>query len=191
MNAGTLKKAKVYPVHDIHAHLHGELTVNLPAFHAITGCDSVSHLSGIGKRSAWKIFCSNIHLLNNLGMGELTEQVVSTAETFICRLYNLTNVDKCDQARALLFCKCKAQESLPPTSDAVKLHIQRAHFQALIWNSAFDARPQLPDPTTHTWNLDCGKLVPMLMTLPAMPEMCKEIIACGCLKGCLLQRCSC
>ena len=41
-----------------------------------------------------------------------------------------------DEARDLMFGKSKSPESLPPTSDALKLHIERAHFQASVWKQA-------------------------------------------------------
>ena len=42
------------PVHDIVQKLDSSVVQALPAFHAITGCDSVSSISGIGKTKAWK-----------------------------------------------------------------------------------------------------------------------------------------
>ena len=41
------------------------------------------------------------------------------------------------------------------------------------------------------WNLVNGQLKPVLMTLPPIPEACREIVSCGCTKGCLSQRCKC
>ncbi|KAG1657322.1 Sodium/potassium/calcium exchanger Nckx30C [Nymphon striatum] len=50
--------------------------------------------------------------------GELTPGVLKDAETFICKVYSVHGITSCDKARVTLFCKCKSQESLPPTSDA-------------------------------------------------------------------------
>jgi hypothetical protein len=57
-------------------------------------------------------------------------------------------------ARDLMFGKSKSPESLPPTSDALKLHIERAHFQASVWKQANVVKPVLPFPITMGWSLD-------------------------------------
>ena len=41
------------------------------------------------------------------------------------------------------------------------------------------------------WNLVNGQLKPVQMTPPPIPEACREIVSCGCTKGCLSQRCKC
>jgi hypothetical protein len=57
----------------------------------------------------------------------------------IVTLYQVT--DTSDEARDLMFVKSKSPESLPPTSDALKLHIERAHFQASVWKQANVVKP--------------------------------------------------
>jgi methionine synthase II (cobalamin-independent) len=56
--------------------------------------------------------------------------------------------DTSDEARDLMFGKSKSPESLPPTSDGLKLHIERAHFQASVWKQANVVKPVLPSPVT-------------------------------------------
>ena len=68
------------------------------------------------------------------------------------------NIDTCDKARVMLFCKGRLQEALPPTSDAVKLHIRRAHYQALIWKQANISTPALPQVTDTGWTHADGAL---------------------------------
>jgi len=60
------------------------------AFHAITGCDSISQFWGKSKKMAWKIFCAVVpHLLAELeGTHSPTARTFSAAEEFVCRLYN-------------------------------------------------------------------------------------------------------
>ena len=41
------------------------------------------------------------------------------------------------------------------------------------------------------WNLVNGQLKPVLMTLPPIPEACREIVSCGCTKGCCREIVSC
>ena len=61
--------------------------INIIPFHAITGCDTVSHIVGHTKKTAWKVFCENENLLKDLGVGILKEATVKSAEQFICKLY--------------------------------------------------------------------------------------------------------
>ena len=151
----------------------------------------MSFIAGHSKKSAWKVFGTHYELLCDLGKAELTSEVIQSAEKFICRLYNLNDIDKCDKARVVMFCKGRSQESLPPTPDAALLHIKRAHYQSMVWVQAHLARPVLPKVTDMRWMDDNGKLIPELITLLPIPDSCSEIVVCGCVKGCLSQRCSC
>ena len=49
----------------------------LLAFHAVTGCDTVSQFAGHSKVTACKVFKQNNQLLTTLGFGELTEETHS------------------------------------------------------------------------------------------------------------------
>ena len=80
------------------------------------------------KKSAWKVFGIHHELLCDLGKAELTSEFIQSAEKFICLLYNLNDIDKCDKELVVMFCKGRSPESLPPTSDAALLHIKRAHY---------------------------------------------------------------
>ena len=193
MKAGTSRSPKYIPVHEIRQALSLTPTAidSLLAFHAITGCDTVSFLVGHSKKSAWKVFISDGHLLKDLGRGELTEEVVRDAEKFVCKVYNVSEVNSCNEARVVLFCKCKTQDELPPTTDALHFHIQRAHYQSMIWRQASEPNPPLPSPTTMGWRMENGQLVPILTSLAPIPDACQEIVSCGCTKGCISQRCTC
>ena len=63
--AGTAQKKKFVAVHEI--SLSAQHIESLPAFHAITGCDTVSQLSSNGKKTARKVFQENTKLLDKLG----------------------------------------------------------------------------------------------------------------------------
>lgn len=71
-----------------------------------------------------------------MGVGELTDDVIKSAEKFVCRIYNLEETDSVDVARHKLFYKAGRPEILPPISDALGFHLIRVHYQILIWRSA-------------------------------------------------------
>ena len=45
----------------------------------------------------------------------------------------MASEDSIDNVRFHLFCKNKIPEALPPTCDALYLHIKRPYYQSLIW----------------------------------------------------------
>ena len=162
------------------------------AFHAITGCDSVSYFCGHTKKTAWDVFLKHYHLLMSLGKSkDVTEQTAVDAETFMCHVYNFPNNPRCDQVRVTLFCRGKTQEMMPPTSDSLRFHINRANYQTLIWRNAHVPVPEIHDPTNSGgWQMDDGQLKPVLKSLPPIPMVCKDIVSCGCKKGCI-KNCAC
>ena len=181
MKCGTALKPKYIPIHEIINHLPDVSSAleSLLAFHALTGCDSVSYIAGHSKKTAWKIFQQHHQLLKDLGRGELNQETITAAEKFLCRIYGLEEVDSVDKARVVYFTRSRSLSSLPPTSDALCYHIQRSHYQAMVWLQACCAYPNLPEPTALGWKLVDGKLTPELMSLPAVPESCIEVIACS------------
>ncbi|CAH3166947.1 unnamed protein product [Porites lobata] len=194
MKAGTSKKPKYLPIHTIRERLKNSVSKieTILPFHAITGCDTVSFFAGHSKKTAWKAFAHHQKLLESLGDGNLDDTTVKSVEKFISRVYNAANAEGCNEARAALFSRCRSSEALPPTSDAARWHIARAHFQAMVWRQAHETNPTLPLPETMGWTKsDDGKLVPKLMTLAPVPESCTEMITCGCKSGCSTNRCSC
>ena len=91
MRAGALKKPKYLPIHTIRELLEETIpeVETILSFHAITGCDTVSYFAGHSKKTAWKTFTEQHHmLLRNLGNDDLDDFTIKSAEKFICRVYN-------------------------------------------------------------------------------------------------------
>jgi len=101
-----------------------------------------SHL----KKSAWKVFLKQHTLLPSLREGELTKEKMKEVEEFVCKMYKLDSIGSVDEARAILFSKKGKPEALPPTSDALLLHVKRVYYQAIVWKPAHCSEPHLPDP---------------------------------------------
>ena len=194
MKSGTFAKPQYIPVHKIRENIPLEDNVmeTILPFHAITGCDSVSYLYGHTKKTAWEVFEKHHQLLKDLGCTtRVSDKVARDAEAFICQIYKFTNTTSVDDIRVALFCKGKAQEMMPPTSDTLRLHTERANYQALIWRKAHEPKPDIAEPLDlGGWKVVEGKLRPVLMTLPPVPKSCRDIIFCGCKKGCM-EKCGC
>jgi hypothetical protein len=192
MKTGTAKHRQYIPVHNIakRPDMEKAKLQNLIGFHAITGSDSTSFLSGQGKVSGWKVFQQHHQLLANLGKGQLTDDTSKEAELFVCKLY-ISNCETADGARTIMFRKATAPENLPPSSDALSFHIKRAHYQASVWQQAHEKKPNLPPIESMGWQLKDGVFLPVLKTLPSVPDACLDIIFCTCQKQCSSGRCRC
>ena len=112
--SGTSKKREFIPVGPVFNSVQRDLTIKLLSFHALTGCDTTSYLANHSKKSSWKVFREHHSLLNNLGVGELSEETMQSAEKFVCRIYNVHQTDSVDVARHILFSKGGKPELLPP-----------------------------------------------------------------------------
>ena len=74
--------------------------------------------------------------MRNLGNGDLDDLTMASAEKFLCSVYNVADAESCNEACTTLFSRCRSPEAPPPTSDAARLHIRRAHVLAMIWKQA-------------------------------------------------------
>ena len=191
MTSGTAKQRKCYPVGQIAASLSPAVVNNILGFHALTGCDSTSSLTGIGKRVSWKVFCDNPDLLHGVGRDE--DGTFEMVDEFVCKLYNIPLPQKgVDWARHHLFVKGKKSlETLPPTKDALELHIHRANYQAKIWLRADKPDMEIGTPSCEGWIVENDILEPVWSRLPPVPMACLELVSCGCRTKCRTAACRC
>ena len=91
LKTGVKDRLRYLPVHEIQAFLRESLCRCLPSFHALTGCDSTSAFSGIGKKKAWKVLLTKEQMqrdLCTLGQNPAIHEPAQKAdESFICSLY--------------------------------------------------------------------------------------------------------
>ena len=138
------------------------------------------------------IFTAPHTLPSSIGAGELTEGKIKEVEKFVCKMYKLDHIGSVDEARVILFSKKGKSEALPPTSDALSLHIKRVHYEAIVWKKAHCSESHLPDPETLGWKkITDNKRQPFLMTQDPIPKAFQEIVSCSCSTGCANLRCSC
>ena len=182
MLSGTAKKRQYIPIDAVVNSLPKHSAANLLPFRALTGCDATSYFANHTKKSSWKVFKEHHQLLQNLRIGELTQETIRSAEAFVCRIYDV-QTDSVDAARHMLFTrtgKSEPSEALSPTSDALRFHLMHVHYQAMVWRNANCLIPQLPAPTDMGWKRVESGLQPIFISLNAIPESCSEMILCGC-----------
>ncbi|KAK3911510.1 Chromosome-associated kinesin KIF4 [Frankliniella fusca] len=192
---GTQRDRKYIPIHTLCEQLKPDQIKNLLAFHAITGCDTTSKLASVTKTTGWKNYEEERwKLLKDLGeSSDVTSAVLDDTEQFVVQaLYKVgPEITKADAARVALFGTVKMLEYLPPTSDALRLHLKRCHFQVYVWKNAHIASPILPDPKDCGWNVVDERYVPVLKTLPSVPKSCPVFSVCGCKGLCSTKQCGC
>ena len=92
----------------------------------------------------------------------------------------MVDEDSIDKVRLKLFLKNKKTDALPPTRDALYLHIKRAHYQSLIWKRTYFPRPILPEPTNYGREMTDVGLKPILMNKDGIPESALKFTSCNC-----------
>ena len=189
MVSGTSRNRKCYPVHAVANNLSPATIHSILGFHALTGCDTVSSFGGYGKKKCWEVFCKEPHLLAGVGRnGTLTD-----VESYVCKLYGITDETSVNKARLRLFTRATVSlEMMPPSEDALKLHLARANHQAKVWLQA-DKDNIAGTPADSTgWKQEAdGSLSVVWMTQPPVPESCLELTTCNCKSKCSTSRCKC
>lgn len=147
-------------------------------------------------KKAWKLLskCQEIHRdLCKLGESvPVPDPVGKIAETFVCSMYapskSHTSVD---EARYFLFCqKSLKSEDLPPTSESLSHHIDRANFQAFVWSRALVPDQNVPSPDGNGWKIVGSRLLPVLMTKSPAPTSIVALTTCQCRSSECKRNCS-
>lgn len=113
----------------------------LPAFHALTGCDTTSCFSGKGKKTARSTWKSYPEVTPALRLSKAcVSRILPTLERFVVLIYDRCSTENgVNSARQTLFAqKNREIENIPPTKDALPQHVL---YQC----------PKLPSPNEFGW----------------------------------------
>uniref|UniRef100_A0A7M5X6V4 Tesmin/TSO1-like CXC domain-containing protein n=1 Tax=Clytia hemisphaerica TaxID=252671 RepID=A0A7M5X6V4_9CNID len=165
--------------------------------YVLTGCDTVSMFAGRGKKTAWNTWNSLkkatktfVRLSDSL---DLEEEDFEIIQRFVVTLYDRTNpCTDVNECRRMLFTKKQRPvESLPPTQDALRLHVHRTMNESSKFCNATERT--MPLRNVLEWGYkknERGMTVPRWMNQPEASKACQELIKCGCKKMCG-ARCKC
>ena len=123
---------------------------------------------------------------------QISDEHIAVLERFTILLYDRTStVLSIDEAQQQLFTKKgRTMDAIPPTKAALVQHINRAVFQGgHCWGNMFKVATQLPSPGNWGW-VDPLDWKPLWTTLPEACDASRELLHCGCKKGCR-GRCKC
>jgi len=188
------------------AKQHVDIVPDILAAHVLSGCDTVPHLWGIGKSTVIKVLKKGC-TLESLGNpnGDI-EDITAAATVFAAKCYGSSVQGTMSDVRFDMWKKTTAKKkltakpklkALPPTTEAFKENVKRAHIQACVWNSVLSEDPPDMDPCNFGWSKDepTKSLVPVSVpddVEPAPPEIL-QVIRCGCStdQPCSTGRCKC
>ena len=190
---GVGNKRRFIDVKKIQKSLGASVCQALPAFHAFTGCDSVSAFVRKGKRGPFKILSKSYDYQKSFtNLGEtltLSDKTSKTIEKFVCALYGKEGETSVNSARFSLFTARYGTRDrlsldtgidislLPPCKTSLQLHILRANYQAYIWKHAHVPDIELPSPTNQGWKLTDGGLLDINWTDDqSIPESLAAIV---------------
>ena len=172
--------------------LHNDLLV----LHAASGCDTTSHLHGLGKSTALKIF-STVPEMSDISKifmdaNATHDQVVEAGSRLLCHFYHSNNDFSLDRLRFIQFSRKAATgltsvdpKTLPPTAAAAAHHSKRIYHQVQAWLGRH------LDPVSWGWMLQNNRYTPLMTSQPPAPHELLDVIYCGCKTGCMKRTCKC
>ena len=183
---GTGAEVVVYDI--VSNTLEHDICEALPGLHSFSGSDTTSFFSGIGKTkclSVMKTLEEWIDCMQMLGSNQKLDSVsIEKLEAFTCMLYNCKETRSVDETR-YKFCWIKELpdlHKLPPTSDALTLHLKRANNQAFESKQAFLRDHQFINPQGNGWKKINDTLEIEWTRQPSGPEKTLDFINCKCKK---------
>ena len=119
-------KLRFIPCHRIAAKLGNAGSWGLLLIHALSGCDTVSAFHGIGKKTAWAVWCSMPHLATVFSQlarapSQVSSDDFNEIERYVVLLYHRTSaLSHVNEARKQLFAQNRKMENIPPTLRALE-----------------------------------------------------------------------
>ena len=118
---------------------HYDIVESLLVMHALSGCDTVPQLRGIGKKKALNASKKDNRLPHLGNIYVPFDLIVNECCKFVATCYGVQKYSSMTKARYTLWNKkvgnktAPQLKALPPTIEVLKENIKRAHYQAAIW----------------------------------------------------------
>jgi 5'-3' exonuclease len=106
---GISNTLRFIPCHSIASRIGDGVCKALPAYHAISGCDSTSALSGVGKKKGLKLFSEDQGVQDTLSLvgvqPRMAENMLQDTDTCICQMYGAAcaSLKTADETRYWMF----------------------------------------------------------------------------------------
>ena len=159
---GNGKNRKVFRLSSL--EIEDDVVQSLIGFHAFTGNDYVSSFFRKGKDSCMRVLEKSSRFqrtFSRLGdEWELSDQLVSELEEYVCYLYGSRSKD-INLVQYNIYTKKYTNEnkiidmcSLPPCRSVLKLHSMRANYVAAVWKRSTSPNIEMPLITSSGWFSD-------------------------------------
>jgi len=197
---GCGSRTRFIPIHQIVSTMPhcDSISPCLPLFHALTGCDTVSSMLGIGKKKAWACWMRNVEkfcqMFSSLNFTSSFASI-SKLQHFVMALYTKKHVaiatNDIDECRYQLYASGISFDKLPPTYSALNQHTRRAMYQAEVWRKCLTKKQNVPSPLNWGWELsEIGELKPIWTTKEPVTSVKTLTFCCHCKSACSF-RCAC
>ena len=178
------KKIRYIAANAIAPSLDADKSRALPAFHAVTDCDTVSLFGWKGKlkasntRTAFPTVASAFLKLGT-EKANLSQNAFEKIEQFVVSMYEKNStVTTVNAAWQKLFSqRCKAIENISPTQDALRQHTLRAAYRAFVWGHCLHRAPRLPSPSAWRWTKNEGQRRDSVVG--SSPTSRKDLLSCA------------
>lgn len=183
---GAGEKKRFIPIHHLLIRLGPELCRVIIKAHILTGDDVLSKIGS--KKSAIK--SDPTTYLEQFGeTDELTQEDVLKVEKYLLRVWSRnTAAESFDELRFITYTqKTNSLDMLPPTSNSIQGHIQRAFVVTRNSVTLLSAKYSTLNPVGNGWEEEDGHLIPA-KCLQMVPE--DIVMVCGC-KTCSFSGCGC
>ena len=175
---------------------------SLVALHAISRCDTVPMIFGIGKVKSLKVF-EKVPLVHIGEVNAELEEVIDEGKRFVAKCYGQVETSSSKNRQTIWINKTNgvkktakppALQSLPPTDEALEINIKRAHYVTILWKTCITGTPHELEPLEYGWEKDGESLRPIMLPdrTDAAPEKVLQMTRCKCSSSqCKTNRCSC
>lgn len=162
--------------------------LGLPFFHAFTGCDVTSAFFGKGKRKCWEAWEAFLDITDTFKELTLHPKQPSAEQMHMLEKFVIFLYDKHSEAQSLDVCrmelftkKNRSIENLPPTLNALSLHVRRCIYQGgFVWGQLTIGNVALPCPSQWGWTLEQEKWLPVWTTINNEKLRKEVLIICNC-----------
>ncbi len=128
----------------------------------------------------------------SVGPDIVSDEDIAVLERFTILLYDRTStLVSVEECRKFLFTKRgRAMDAISPTRAALEQHTKRAVYQGgHCWGKMLKKNLNLPSPSDWGW-AEPSSWMPLWTTLPEAYSSSRELLCCGCKKGCK-NNCKC
>ena len=211
MNATSLSSKSV-SISQTLASLPNNVSTNILEAHCLSGCDTISQMFSIGKKKVIKTLNSplNFHL-QHLGDTDPNLQwsvIENECVPFVCTLYGMkagVSIPLSEMRYEKWLAKTKSKtmntcfdlKYLPPTREAFRMNLKRAHYQCSIWKNVKGQTATELLPENFGWTKDFTNKtldpIQLMPGTPIAPDFLLKLTFCGCdsTNPCASHSCGC